>query len=445
MGSLFQAALTYASSGTSRFHMPGHKGVGLPYPGFGDIARLDLTEIAGLDSLYTADGVIREAERAYAELYGARDSFLSAGGSTLCIQAMLALALSPGDTLLITRGAHVAAVNSMALLDLHPEWILPDTDHETGLSLPVTPQQVAKGLEAHPQARAVYITSPTFFGAMADIQEIARVCKGFSVPLLVDNAHGAHLSFFSPNRHPMAQGADFCCDSLHKTLPVLTGGALLHMSRGDCEGRAREKLSLFGSTSPSYLIMCSMDGALDYLRTPKAGEEMREAAARLADIKQKARAIGYLISKGEGDPIRLTLSAVPLGYTGEQLGEYLRGQKIEPEYAAGGYCVLMAGPFNSREDFGRLEQALETLPARQPIQKRQLELTLPERVLSVREAVFAPRTTLPVEDVVGKVAGSLVAPCPPGIALVSAGELIDEQTARLLKNYGISQVNVLKW
>lgn len=416
----------------------------MPYPGFGQIAQLDLTEIAGLDSLYTASGPIRETERAYARLYGAQDSFISAGGSTLCIQAMLALALRPGDTLLTARGCHVAAVNAMALLDLHPEWLLPGADPETGLSLPITPYQVHKGLEAHPRAKAVYITSPTFFGDMADIQEIARVCKAFDIPLLVDNAHGAHLPFFSPNRHPIVLGADFCCDSLHKTLPVLTGGALLHTSRAGSEGCAREKLSLFGSTSPSYLIMCSMDGALDYLRSPAAKEEMRRTAERLMQIKQKAGMRGYLIPKGESDPLRLTLNAAPLGYTGEQLGEYLRGHKIEPEYAAGGCCVLMATPFNTEEDFTRLEKALENLTCRQAVQLPHIELALPSRALSVREAVFAPRETLPVEEAVGRVAGSLVAPCPPGIALVSAGELIDEQVAHLLKNYGISQISVIK-
>ena len=444
MATLLDAALTYARAGFSRFHMPGHKGAALPYPGFGQTAQLDLTEIAGLDSLYTASGVIREAERAYAQLYGAQDSFLSAGGSTLCIQAMLALALSPGDTLLIARGAHVASVNAMALLDLHPEWILPAADPKTGLSLPVTPQQVAEGLQAHPGAKAVYITSPTFFGAMADIGGIARVCRARGVPLLVDGAHGAHLPFFSPNRHPIALGADFCCDSLHKTLPVLTGGALLHTSRQGCDERAREKLSLFGSTSPSYLIMCSMDGALDYLRSGDAREKMHRTAQRLAQAKQKAGTLGYLIPKDEGDPLRLTLSAATLGYTGEQLGEHLRGQKVEPEYAAGGCCVFMASPFNTPEDFDRLEHALESLPPRQPLPVPQIELTLPKRACSVREAVFAPRTSIPVENAAGRVAGSLVAPCPPGIALVSAGELIDEQTILLLKNYGILQVAVVE-
>ena len=444
MGQLLNAALAYVNAGFSRFHMPGHKGAPLPYPGLGRATEIDLTEISGMDSLYTADGVIRETERSYAELYGTADSFISAGGSTLCIQAMLALALNPGDTLLIARGAHVASVNAMALLDLHPEWILPSADPNTGLSLAITAEQVAAGLKAHPHAKAVYITSPTFFGTMADISAISQVCKAQGTALLVDNAHGAHLPFFAPNRHPIAQGADFCCDSLHKTLPVLTGGAILHTSVVGCTARAREKLSLFGSTSPSYLVMCSIDGALDYLRSPTASEEMRRTAQRLTQIKQKAAKRGFLTPGGEEDPLRLTLCAAPIGYSGEQLGEYLRGQKIEPEYAAGGCCVLMASPFNSSEDFERLEYTLETLPQRQSLSVQQIEITLPLRKLSVREAVFAPHEALPVEKTAGRIAGSLIAPCPPGIALVSAGELIDEQTAISLKKYGISRVSVVR-
>jgi len=444
MAQLLDTAMRYASDGFSRFHMPGHKGRALPYTGFGQISALDLTEIAGMDSLYAAEGAIRHTEVGYAKLYGSADCFLSAGGATLCIQAMLALALNPGEKLLICRGAHVSAVNAMALLDLHPEWILPKPDPSTGLSKAITPQQVEQGFLAHPDAKAVYITSPTYFGAIADIHAIAQFCKARGIPLLVDNAHGAHLAFFSPNLHPIALGADLCCDSLHKTLPVLTGGAILHLGDERYADRARQKLSLFGSTSPSYLVLCSMDGALNYLTSGKAAGEMRTTAERLGQVAQRARNCGYLLTHESGDPLRLTLSAAPLGYTGSELAQHLRENLVEPEYAGDGYLVLMASPFNTSEDLARLENALASLLARQPISLPAPASILPKRVLPLREAVFAESEILPVENAQGRIASALAAHCPPGIALACAGELIDNQLAQILKNYGISHISVVK-
>ena len=442
MGALLDAVTGYAQSGVSRFHMPGHKGKPLGYLGFGDISALDVTEVAGMDSLYTASGVIREVERGYAQMYGSHDCFLSAGGSTLCIQAMLAAALRPGEKLLISRGAHAAAVNAMALLDLHPEWILPATHPGMGLSRALSAQDVAEALKAHPDMKAVYVTSPTFFGVCADIAGIARVCGEHSLPLLVDNAHGAHLHFFG--RHPIALGADMCCDSLHKTLPVLTGGAILHVGGQDFAGSAREKMSLFGSTSPSYLVMSSIDGALGYMRSGEAAQGMAWVANTLERIGQAARGYGYLLPADMGDPLRLTLCAAGLGYTGEALGEHLRKHKVEPEYAGGGCAVLMASPLNSEDDFARLRGAVEKLPRKEAIALDDIEFVLPQRVMSIRQAVFARRQTLPVDDAVGRVAGALVSPCPPGIALVCAGERIDGHIARLLKKYGISRVSVVE-
>ena len=443
MGELLSAAMGYAQSDFARFHMPGHKGGELPYPGFGQIAALDLTEIAGMDSLYAAQGVIRQTERAYADLYGSAGCFISAGGATLCVQAMLALALSPGQKLLAGRGAHVSAVNAMALLDLHPEWILPEPNPATGLMAAITPQQVEQALQIHPDAKAVYLTSPTYFGVMADIRGISQVCKARDVPLLIDGAHGAHLVFFSPNRHPIALGADLCCDSLHKTLPVLTGGAVLHIGSERYAANARQKLSLFGSTSPSYLILSSIDGALNYLTSAEVAGQMREAADRLAQAGQKANQRGYLFVR-QDDPLRLVLSAAPLGYTGSELGDHLREHKVEPEYAGGAYLILMASPLNLPEDFIRLEIALDSLPARQPISLPTADMALPKRVMPLREAVFAKSESVPVENAPGRIASALIAPCPPGIALACAGELIDEQLARALKNYGISRISVVK-
>ena len=263
MGPLSRAVAEYLEGDFSRFHTPGHKGKDrfAPHFGWGEVWCWDVTECAGLDSLFEASGPIRETEQLYSRLYGTADSLISAGGSTLCIQAMLALALQPGDSLLAVRGVHSSAVHAMALLDLHPQWVLPSIDQATGLAGAVCPEEVERAFTCNPRLKAVYLTSPNYFGSISDIATLSKVCHSFGVPLLVDNAHGAHLAFLPQSLHPIGLGADLCCDSLHKTLPVLTGGAMLHVGNKAYASQARRKMALFGSTSPSYPVMLSIGGA----------------------------------------------------------------------------------------------------------------------------------------------------------------------------------------
>ncbi len=444
MGPLTRAVEQYLKGDTSRFHTPGHKGrCGSAPFDWGELWRWDVTECAGLDSLFEADGPIRETERAYSRLYGTDDSLISAGGSTLCIQAMLALALNPGDSLLAVRGVHRSAVNAMALLDLHPQWILPSLGEETVLAGSVFPEEVEAALASNPRLKAVYLTSPTYFGAVSDIAALSRICQSFGVPLLVDNAQGAHLTFLPQNLHPMALGADLCCDSLHKTLPVLTGGAMLHVGNKVYASRAREKMALFGSTSPSYPVMLSIDAALDYLEDG-FGEDGAKVTQQVEYMASIAGEQGCLLPEFPlRDPWRLTLSASPLGLDGAGLAAHLRGHGIEPELVSEEFCVLMASPCNTERDFLRVEQALGSLPRGTARSPKTAALTLPRQKVSLREAVFAPSHLVSLEQAVGKIAGAMVSPCPPGIALVVPGEEIDEDTASLLKSYGIFSIHVL--
>lgn len=447
MGPLTRAVAEYLEGNFSRFHTPGHKGKDrfAPYFGWGELWRWDVTECAGLDSLFEASGPIRETERRYSRLYGTADSLISAGGSTLCIQAMLALALKPGDSLLAVRGVHVSAVHAMALLDLHPQWVLPSIDQTTGLVGAVSPEEVKRALACNLNLKAVYLTSPNYFGAISDISALSSICHSFGVPLLVDNAHGAHLAFLPQNLHPIALGADLCCDSLHKTLPVLTGGAMLHVGNQSYVPQAREKMALFGSTSPSYPVMLSIDAALSYLETDIAGDSVRVATA-VEEAAIVAREQGCLLPRFPlQDPWRLTLSAAPLGLDGPGLAAHLRKHRIEPELVSDQFCVLMASPGNDEEDFRRLAEGLRSLPRGSGRFFQPAGFTLPRQKVSLREAVFAPSQTLPLEQAVGKVAGAMVSPCPPGMALVVPGEEIDNQTAALLKSYGIFSIPVLHW
>jgi len=430
----------YAASDTVRLHMPGHKG--RLQGALAEAAAYDITEVKGADSLFEADGVIRESEETAAELYGSGLTCYSAGGSTLCIQAMLALACPPESRVIAARNAHRAFMSACVLLDLSPYWVLPRYNDRFGVSGEVDAGAVREALEACPQARAVYLTSPDYLGCMSDIAAIGRVCREKGVPLLVDNAHGAHLRFLPEDLHPMTLGAAMCSDSAHKTLPVLTGGAYLHVSREYAAGVSREevkeKMGLFGSTSPSYLILLSLDLCNAYLAGEARGDfaKLAEAAAELYQKPFSPISARY-------DPTKVTLDAYAAGFSGEELADLLRRRGIECEYAAKRHVVLMLSPKNTAEELARLREAL-ILPEREPLPPEEGRFSLPEQAMRPREAAFAGRELVAAEEALGRTAAETRIQCPPGVPLVIAGEKIGEDTQKILKTCGIPALYVIK-
>ena len=429
----------YIQKDMTRFHMPGHKGTDFDL--LGSVLPYDLTEVLGTDSLYDAEECIRDCEREYEALYGSRRTLLSAGGSTLCIQTMLALCAPAGSKILAGRNIHVAAVNAMGLLDLRPTWILPKPN-PGGVGSTISPADVENALSADPELRAVYITSPDYFGVMSDVGAIAEICKHHHVPLLVDNAHGAHFPFLEENRHPMALGAAACCDSLHKTLPVLTGGALLHLADETMASGAKQAMSMFGTTSPSYLIMLSADRALSYIHG-QIREDLRQTAAIVSELRTLAGKKGFYLPEN-CDPVRLTLGIAHAGFDADSFGTLLRSHQIEPEYLSDTGCVLLLSAFNREKDYIRLQNLLESLPDRAPLAIPVPEIRLPDTApRTVREAMLGEKTTLPAEMLEGKICACVKSPCPPGIPLVIPGERIDREMCRLLSAYGVRELETI--
>lgn len=418
----------YIEKDLSRFHMPGHKGA----ENFPEYFKYDVTEVEGTDSLFEASEAISETEKRFSKIYGSGASLLSAGGSTLCIQAMLAAALDPGDEFIIARNCHASAVNTMALLDLNPVWINPRDL-----------KAAEKAFSEHPKAKAVYLTSPDYFGVLSDIEAFAKLCHEHGAKLLVDNAHGAHLHFTPIEMHPMALGADMCADSLHKSLPVLTGGALLHIKDGSLRDTAKQKMRLFGSTSPSYLIMLSADKCADYLEN-SARYDFAMLNGKIANLRYKAFEHGLAPKVRNVEPARLVLSVKSTEMTGDEFGKRLREHKIEPEYVNDEWAVLMASPFNSERDFERVANFIENTFGNGFAAFEERLSKMPEKAMSVREAVFSETEETETEKAVGRIAARLNLPCPPCIALAVPGEVIDEKTAALLIKYGIRRINVVK-
>ena len=457
----------YAQSGTSRLHMPGHKGQSLL--GF---EPWDITEIKGADELYGADGIIAQSEANATRLFGTVHTYYSTEGSSQCIRAMLCLALQAAPAagqrpvLLAARNAHKALLYAAALLDFDIQWLWPAPQDAGALcSCPVSVAKLTGALQGLVQQGkrpfGVYITSPDYLGGVQDIAALAEVCKDFSVPLLVDNAHGAYLRFLPQGgQHPIALGAAMCCDSGHKTLPVVTGGAYLHLGKNapvQDEAAVRNALALFGSTSPSYLILQSLDKCNQILsegyplrllqccgHLTRLRRELNEAAA----AKHCPEPLAL-----ESEPLKVTLDAAVLGLSGTELAEKLRAAKIECEYADPRYLVLMFTPDNPPQDFERLSAAVlriaeelagpVTLPEETAGEFAELERGLHRRC-TIRQAVFAPQEQLPAEQAVGRICAMPTVSCPPAIPIVVSGEQITPAAAAWMKRYHVEEVSVIR-
>lgn len=427
----------YAKAGTARLHMPGHKG-----RCFLGCEPWDITEIHGADALYEAEGILAESEQNAAALFGSQRTCYSTEGSSQCIRAMLylAVAASGSHTLVAARNVHRAFVSAAALLDLEIRWLWPEESRSL-CGCPISPAQLEETLNSLPEPpAAVYLTSPDYLGGMAEIPALAQVCHQHGTLLLVDNAHGAYLRFLQPSLHPLDLGADLCCDSAHKTLPVLTGGAYLHLSPtapAQLAPLAKSALGLFGSTSPSYLTLASLDLCNRYLAEGYP-QRLAEAVERLAELRERLTAAGWRVEPS--DPLRVTVAA-PRGVTGHELAGQLRRQGVECEYADRDFLVLMATPENTPEELAQAAAALGQCPGE--ANPPQLPLARGERACSIRQAAFAPRETVDAAHSLGRVCGLPTVGCPPAIPIAVSGERITPEALALFAYYGIEQVEVL--
>lgn len=435
----------YAKKDISRFHMPGHKGIS-----FLGCEKWDITEISGADELYDAEGIIAESEANAGRLFAFGRTLYGTEGSSQCIRTMLFLALQAAEKtaerpiILAARNAHKAFLYSCALLDLDVEWLLPEEGGSL-CSCPVTAEQVEQRLANMEQKPfAVYLTAPDYLGYSPDIRSIAAVCKRAGLPLLVDNAHGAYLKFLCPSRHPVDLGAAMSCDSAHKTLPVLTGGAYLHLSAEWAERvgiQAKRAMELFGSTSPSYLILQSLDRCNAYLADGYA-EKLAEAVAKINVCKAALCRQKWEIM--DSDPLKLTIFTGRRGYTGREIAEILRQNGIECEFADLDAVVLMATPENTQADLQRVLTALSGLPQREPLAEGKLSFSLPLRKMSVRQAMFSPWEDAESANAVGRICAAPCVSCPPAIPIAASGEEITAEMVTLFRAYSIEKIAVVK-
>lgn len=421
-------------------HMPGHKGAGIL--GF---EGMDLTEIYGADELFAAEGIIKESEQNASSLFGC-PTYYSTQGSTLCIQTMCTIlcqdAKSKGKTpkILAGRNAHRSFIHAAALLDFEIEWLYGNSDY---LSCKIHAEDLEKAIiESHPTA--VYLTNPDYLGNLLDIKSLASVCKKHNVLLAIDNAHGAYLRFLEPSLHPIDLGADLCCDSAHKTLPVLTGGAYLHLSESlnqVWKNNVKHFMEYFSSTSPSYLIMASLDATNEVLDTTFK-KSLSECIQRVDGLKNTLTQHGYTILFGE--PMKITISTKEFGYTGNEIANLLMECDIYPEFYDSDYIVLMPSPYNTKDDLKRLETCLCGIDRKPILINKPPKLEQSKKAMNVRQALFSSSITLDVSKSLGQVCSSVTVSCPPAILPVIPGEVISESSIEVMKYYGIETVRVVK-
>ena len=435
----------YQEKNPVRLHMPGHKG-----RGFSGAEKWDITEIPGADELFHPQGIILKSEENAASLFGAGKTLYSTEGSSLCIRAMVFLALLFGrergrePVILAGRNAHKTFLSAAALLDVQVEWLFPET--ESGLmACPLTAAGLERALQSlpHPPC-AVYVTSPDYLGNLTDIAALSRVCRKRDILLLVDNAHGAYLRFLPQDQHPLSQGADLCCDSAHKTLPALTGAAYLHLGKNApacCFQNARRAMALFASTSPSYLILQSLDQCNAYL-SGSFPQRLSTLSARLEEMKDRLREKGFSLAGGE--KTKITLVPKAFGYTGNELHQRIRNQGVEGEFSDPDYLTLMFSPSLDEKELERTEKALLSIPRKAPILKTPPPLPRPRQALSIRRAMLSLSRETPVQDATGSILSDALVSCPPCVPIVCCGEIIDDAAISCFLYYGLPSCRVVE-
>ena len=419
----------YSAENPVRCHMPG-----------GTRNDFDITEIDGADSLYESTGIIRSSEENASKLFGSASTLFSCGGSTLVIQTMLAAAKAAypnKNRVAASRFCHRSLVSACALLGLEIDWIAADSFLSCSISVKSAEEKI------NDRTLCLFVQSIDYYGGECDIADLSLLCKARKIPLLADNAHGAYL-VFTPF-HPLKQGADMTADSAHKTLPCLTGGAYLHISKNASKAfsafseRAKELMALFGSSSPSYLILDSLDLCNRHIAEEK--ERAEQIFTEVKKLKTSLMSVGYKLCKS--DLLRITIDACKYGYSGTELSSLLRKNGVSAEHADGRYVVLLFSTGQHMTDFPRILEAARKIARKPETEYSEPVLSLPTAVLAPRDALFSPSEEIPLSEAEGRVCASISCPCPPCVPLIMPGELFTASAVELLKVYGVEKVRVV--
>ena len=446
---LYEKLLEYVQSGVYPMHMPGHKRAGdsaaMPH-------NIDITEIHGFDNLHDPRGILLETTNLAAELYGSDRAFLLVNGSTVGILAAIGACTQRGDKILMARNCHISVYNAVALFNLIPIYISPEIDEETGISCGIATADVKSALKKNPDVRLVVITSPTYEGVLSDTEAIAETAHAQGIPILIDAAHGAHLNFLSSlqNRISARETADISVMSLHKTLPALTQCALLHIrgERVDPREVARQ-LSIFQTTSPSYVLLASIDKCLRDLRDD-SGRLFAEYEQKLARFRSETECLQNLqiLSIGDAqDPGKIVIGTKKTAISGVELSDILREEhKIELEMACADYALAMTSVCDSAEGFARLSKALiaidASLQTAADCRKPLLLPSIPIQADMPYNALTRRGEFIPLDKSAGLMSLEYIWAYPPGIPIIAPGEIIGADVISYINRSVYAEVGI---
>ena len=452
---LEQKLYDYAKSDYYPFHMPGHKRQldcrWNPY-------EMDITEIDGFDNLHHAQEILKQSQKRAAKLYGARKSYYLVNGSTCGLLAAICAATGKGDRILVARNCHKALYHAMYIRDLVPTYIYPHEDNVLGINGGISPARVERALEENPEIEAVFITSPTYDGVVSDVRRIADAAHKHGVPLIVDEAHGAHFRFseYFP-RSAANMGADLVIHSVHKTLPSMTQTAVLHRCTDMVDRDLLKRfLGIYQTSSPSYILMASIDACMDKLE--RDGRQMFEAfTGNLEEARkrlEKCRYIRLVTPKPSRemriynfDRSKILLSTEYSSLNGRQLHEILNKEfHLEMEMDGEAYVLALTSVGDTKEGLSRLCDAIEEIDRREAEKqekkteesdenKKLCPIGGMKQMMRISEAMEAPAVSCPIEETIGKVSAEFAYIYPPGIPLIVPGEQITGLFVRNVRRY----------
>lgn len=462
MDNLYERLISYADSDYYGFHMPGHKrnrnitGAGLPY-------EIDITEIEGFDDLHHAKGILKQAQERAAEIFHGGESFFLVNGSTVGILSAVLGCTQRGDRILMARNCHKAVYHAVYMNELEAQYVYPIFDRKLELNGAIRPEDVRRILEEdrntakEKKIRAVVITSPTYDGVVSDVARIAETVHFYGIPLIVDEAHGAHFGFhpyFPENSN--VNGADVVIHSIHKTLPALTQTALIHLNGGFADrNRIKKYLHILQSSSPSYILMAGIDACVGWLGSEKKAAVFENYTAMLKEARSRLKKMRHLqlIETENFDFSKIVVSVKGTNYSGRELyGMLLEKYRLQMEMAAGTYVLAMTSVGDTRKGFQRLVQALCEID-RNLDEESECSLDsdsagkkIPwaglEQVFSSSKAEQMGKKrpewvcTLPWERCPGKISMEYAYLYPPGIPLVVPGERISGEVISVIQEYG---------
>ncbi|WP_134685889.1 aminotransferase class I/II-fold pyridoxal phosphate-dependent enzyme [Brevibacillus migulae] len=452
---LFSGLLEHAKRNPIQFHIPGHKkGMGMN-PTFREFLgenalSIDLINIAPLDDLHHPKAMIKEAQELAAEAFGADHTFFSVQGTSGAIMAMIMATCNPGDKIIVPRNTHKSVMAAIIFAGAMPIFIHPVMDERLGISHGITPKAVEKALQQHPDASAVLVINPTYFGIAGDLRQIVRIAHNYEVPVLVDEAHGVHIHFHDEMPiSAMQAGADMAATSVHKLGGSLTQSSILNVREGLVDvNRVKTVLSMLTTTSTSYILLASLDMARQHLALN--GHQLAEQAIRLANrARDLINEIPRLYCVGPEilgqpatyamDPTKVLIHVRDLGITGWEVENWLREKhRIEVEMSDlyNILCFVTAG--DTEETIQALVGALRDLSVEfshaQPEERPKISLPkIPVVSLSPRDAFYAETETIPLEESAGRIITEFLMVYPPGIPIFLPGEVITEDNIEYIQ------------